>query len=67
MNLFHLHTENEQGVPRAPRKWLVVASCLFEAMSFVPEGSSVKAVEVQVGSVPGPRRVIRSIDSPSVH
>lgn len=67
MNLFHLHAEKEQGATRRARTWLVIARSLFEAILFVPEGFSVKAVEVQVRTVSGPRRVIRSIDSLSIH
>ena len=67
MNRFHLHAEKEQGETRGPRTWLVIAGSLFEAMSTVPEGIAGKAVEVQVDTVSGPRRVIRSMDSPSIH
>lgn len=67
MKLFHLHVEKEQeGMPRS-RTWLVVADSLFEAMSVVPDGFAVKAVEVQVGTAVDPRRVIRSIAAPVMH
>lgn len=58
MNLFHLRAEKEQGETRRPRTWLVIADSLYEAMSFVPEDFCVKAIEVEVGSVRGPRRVV---------
>jgi len=67
MNRFHLHAEKEQGETRGPRTWLVVAGSLFEAMSTVPEGYSVKAVEVEVGAVAGPGQVIGWIGAPTIH
>ena len=67
MNLFHLHVEKKQGARSRSRTWLVVADSLFEAMTVVPEGFSVKAVEVQVGAAVDPPRVIKSIPAPVVH
>lgn len=67
MNLFHLHVEKEQGVMPRPQTWLVVADSLFEAMSVVPDGVAVKAVEVQVGAAVDPRRVIRPVAAPLTH
>ena len=59
MTLFHLHVEAEPGtIPRA-RTWIVAAGSLFEALSIVPEGISVKSVEVQAGTAVDPRRVIK--------
>lgn len=58
MNLFHVHAEKERGEPRGPQTWLVIADSLLEAMSFIPEDFSVKAVEVGVGAAAGPRRAI---------
>lgn len=46
MNLFHLHVEKEQGATPHSSTWRVVADSLFEAMSVVPDGFAVKAVEV---------------------
>jgi hypothetical protein len=43
-----------------------IADSLFEAMSVVPEGFSVKAIEVQVGLV-DPRRVIKRVGARVVH
>lgn len=42
MNLFHLHIEKDQGEILRPTTWLVIAGNLFDAMSSVPEGYSVK-------------------------
>lgn len=67
MNLFHLHVEQEQGVVSNSRTWLVVADSLFEAISVVPDGFAVKAVEVQVGTAVDPPRAIRSADVPVTH
>jgi hypothetical protein len=67
MNLFLLHVEKEQGARSRSRTWLVVADSLFEAMSVVPEGVSVTAVEVQVGVAVDPPRVIKSSPAPVVH
>lgn len=67
MNLFHLHAEKEQGETLRPTTWLVIAGSLFEAMSSVPEDYSVKAVDVGVGTVAGPGRVIGWIAKPTVH
>jgi hypothetical protein len=67
MNLSHLHAEKEQGRTSGLRTWVVIAESLFEAISFVPEGFSVKAAEVQVRTVSGPRRVIGWTGSPSIH
>lgn len=65
MNLFHLRAEKER---EAPTTWLVIADSLLEAMSLVPEGFSVTAVEVQVSVVAGPGRVIGWMgDAPTVH
>lgn len=67
MNVFHLHVEKEQGATSRSRTWLVIADSLFEAISIVPEGFSVRAVEVQVGTAVVPRRVIKSRCLPVVH
>jgi hypothetical protein len=67
MNLFHLHVEKEPGATSRTRTWLVIADSLFEAISVVPEGFSVKAVEVQVGTAVDPRRVIKSTGASIVH
>lgn len=67
MNLFHLHAEKEQGGMRGLRTWLVIAGTLFEAMSTVPEGYSVKAVEVQTGTVVGLGRVIGWKGAPTIY
>lgn len=65
MNLFHLHVEKEAR--SRSRTWLVVADSLFEAMTVVPEGFSVTAVEVQVGIAVDPPPVIKSSPAPVVH
>jgi hypothetical protein len=67
MNLFHLHVEKEQGARSRSRTWLVVADSLLEAMSVVPEGFSVKAVEVQVGAAANLPLAIKWIDAPIIH
>ena len=67
MNLFHVHAEKERGETRAPRTWFVIAGSLLEAMSLIPEGFSVKAVEVRLGTVEGPGRVIGSMGGPTIH
>lgn len=67
MNLFHLHAEKEQDRPRGLRTWFVIAESLFEAICLVPEGFSVKAVEVRVGTVSGPRRLLGWMGSPRIH
>lgn len=67
MNLFHVHVEKEQGETLRPTMWFVIAGNLFDTMSSVPEGYSVKAVDVEVGTVAGPGRVIGWIAAPTVH
>lgn len=73
MNLFRLHAEKKRGEILRPTTWLVIASNLFEAISSIPEGYFVKAVDVEVGTVagpgpgPGPGRVVGRIDAPTVH
>ena len=67
MSLFHLYAEKEQDRRRSLRAWLVIAESLFEAFSLVPEGYSVKAAEVRVGTVSGRRRVLRWTASPRIH
>lgn len=63
MTLFHLHVEAEHGsIPRS-RTWIVLAGSLFEALSLVPDGVSVKSVEVQRGTVVDPRRLIKPAGS----
>lgn len=67
MNLFHLHVEKDHEEALRPTTWLVIAGNLFDAMSSVPEGYSVKAVDVEVGAVAGPDRVIGQIIAPTMH
>ena len=67
MNLFRLHAEKKRGEILHPTTWLVIASTLFEAISAVPEGYFVKAVDVEVGAVAGPGRVIGWIAAPTLH
>jgi len=67
MNIFHLHAEEEQGRVRDAGTWLVVADSLLDAISLVPEGFCVKAVEVQLATVAGPGRVIGCFGAPTVH
>ena len=67
LNLFRLHVEKDQGETFRPTTWLVIVGNLFDAMSSVPEGYSVKAVDVEVGTVAGPGRVIGRIAAPTVH
>ena len=67
MNLFHLHVEKDQGETLRPTTWLVIAGNVFDAMSSVPEGYSVKALDVEVGAVAGPGRVIARIAAPTMH
>lgn len=67
MNIFHLHAEKGQGRTRDAGIWLVVAESLFEAISFVPEGYCVKAIEIQLAVVTGPGRVVGCFGAPTVH
>ena len=67
MNLFHLHIEKDQGEILRPTTWLVIAGNLFDAMSSVPEGYSVKAADVEVGAVADSGRVIARIAAPTMH
>ncbi len=67
MNFFHVHAEKEPGEARARRTWFVIAGSLLEAMSLIPEDFSVTAVEVQMGTVAGPGRVIGSMGAATVH
>lgn len=54
MNRFRIRAESG----RQGRTWLVVAGNLFEAMSFIPEDFAVRAVEVTVDAIAGPRQMI---------
>ena len=65
MNVFRLHAEKEQGAMRVAGTWLVVADNLFDAISLVPEGLCVKAVEIEAAPVAGPGRVIGRL--PTLH
>lgn len=67
MNLFHVQAEKARGAACSPRTWLVIAGSLFEAMSLIPEGFSVKGVKVRIGTVTGPGRVIGWIGAPTMH
>lgn len=73
MNFFHVQAEKDQEVACdqevtcGPRTWLVIADSLFEAMSLIPDGFSVKAVKVRIGAVAGPGRVIGWIGAPTMH
>jgi hypothetical protein len=67
MNLFRVHAEKDRGMTGAPRTWLVIAGSLFEAMSLIPEGFSVKGVKVRIGTVAGPGRVIGWTGAPTLH
>lgn len=67
MTLYHLRVESEQGARSSSRTWLVLADSLFEAISVVPDGFSVTAIDVQTGTVVDPRRAIKAISEPVVH
>lgn len=67
MNLFHLHVEKDRGTRSSAQTWLVVAESLLEAISVVPEGFSVKAVEVQLGTAGDPCLVVKSLAAPVLH
>lgn len=67
MNLFHVHARKEEGATRGPSTWLVIAGSLFEAISSVPEEFSVTAVDVQMGAVAGPGRVVGWMGAPTIH
>ena len=67
MNIFHLHAEKAQGGTRDAETWLVIADNLFDAISFVPEGFCVKAVEIQLAVAAGPGRVVGCFGAPTVH
>lgn len=58
MQLFHLHTVNEEHKASGTRTWLIIAGNLFEAMSLIPDGYTATVAEVQAGAVLGPGRVI---------
>jgi hypothetical protein len=67
MNLFQLRIEREWGTTLRSRTWLIVADSLIEAISVVPEGFSVKSVEVRVSTAVHPHRLIKSTGAPVVH
>ena len=67
MNLFQLRIEREWGTTLRSRTWLIVADSLIEAISVVPEGFSVKSVEVRVSTAVHPQRLIKSTGAPVVH
>jgi hypothetical protein len=67
MKLYYLHVEIEPGVKSKSRTLFVLADSLFGAISAVPDGVSVKAVEVQVGNAVEPRCVIKAVSGPVVH
>jgi hypothetical protein len=70
MNLFRLRVEKDFAAKRQVRTWLVVADSLLDAISVVPEGFSVKAITVEVGTDLEARRPdtpIASIGAPLVH
>ncbi len=58
MNLFNVHAEKAQEKELGPRIWFVIAGNVFDAISLVPDGFSVKAVDVHPAAVQGPDRVI---------
>jgi len=63
MNRFRIRAEKE----RKGRTWLIVAGNLFEATSLIPEDFAVRAVEVKVDAVAGPRRMIGWTDDQTIH
>jgi hypothetical protein len=67
MNLFQLRVETDQATTLRSRTWLVIADSMLEAISVVPEGFSVKSVEVRVGTALHPHRLIKSTGTPVVH
>jgi hypothetical protein len=67
MNLYYLHVEIEPGVKSKSRTLFVLADSLFGAISALPDGFFVKAVEVQVGNAVEPRRVIKAVSGTVVH
>jgi hypothetical protein len=67
MNLYYLHVEIEHGAKSKSRILFVLADSLVGAISAVPDGCSVKAVEVQAGNAVEPRRVIKAVSGPVVH
>ena len=58
MQLFHLHTVDDEHKASGTRTWLIIAGNLFEAMSLIPDGYTATAAEVQAGAVLGAGRVI---------
>jgi len=67
MNLYYLRVEIGPGVKSKSQTLFVLADSLLGAISAVPDGFSVKAIEVQVGNAGEPRRVIKAISGPGVH
>lgn len=64
MNIFHLHAEKEQEGTRHAGTWFVVADSPHDAIALVPQGFSVKDVDIQVPAVAGPGRVIGCFAAP---
>lgn len=67
MNIFHLHAEKQHGGMRNAATWLVIADSLFDAISSIPEGLSVKAVGGSGGCGRRSGRVIGRPSVPTIH
>lgn len=63
MNLFCIQTEKREPENTERRSWFIIADSLLEAMSSLPEGLSVKAVEVKLATVAGPSQVVGRTDA----
>lgn len=46
------------------RTWLVVADSLFDAMTLVSDGNTVRAARVELGAASGPERLIGCLEPP---
>lgn len=66
MNLFHLHIEAEHDAMFRPHTWIVIAGSLRDALSVVPDGLSVKSVQIQPGIAVDPRRRVDRTDAPVI-
>lgn len=67
MNLFRVEVEEGWNNTSSGRTWLVAADSLFDALSLIPDSSTVKSVEVQVAVAQGPGRVIGWMGPRVVH
>lgn len=67
MNLFRVEAEREEDETDGARTWLVVADSLFEAVTLIPDGYSVKSIEVQLDAVSGPGQAFAWIGLRTLH